>query len=306
MNKPGIEQSGINRIPILYVIGAGRSGTTLLSCLLELEDDYRAIGEVRYIGDPETWPHPCGCGKPQEECEVWGPLLHRWRNIDALAQWNSAMRARQLDQLVVSLSPRRPRPVLQHGLVQLESVYAALSEPGTVLVDESKTPWPGYLLAIQPWADVRFVELVRHPQEVIDSWGRRKAYSPTAPPEQVARNWLRAHVTADFVRLRTGRPWLRMPYNSLVNDPGLAVTRILGRPSHGLRQEQQQWVFDAPYNHIYLSNPDKLKRGRQVIRPTGSKEAPARSAAGKWQYLAIKYWDHRLSGQTELTRNWGR
>jgi len=183
-------------------------------------------------------------------------------------------------------------------------VYRALSDDETVLVDESMTPCPGYLLANQPWADVRFVQLVRHPQDVVGSMQRPKDYLRINPPEAVARNWLRAHLTAEFVRLRTGQPWLVLPYTQLVNDPDRTLTEILCHPPSGLRQENNQWAFTAPANHIYKSNPDKLKRGTVTIRPATSNRNPVKPGAGKWQYLANKYWKHRFGERGILRSNW--
>ena len=215
------------KVNIYYLIGAGRSGTTLLSRLLQVEGGHVALGEVRYIGLDETWEDPCGCGEPHHTCRFWGPHIENLR-AEHEKHWREVVSPRQVDQLAYFVFASRPPARLRQGLDYLSRLYHSLDDSGRVLVDESKLPWLGFVLSNQPWADVRFIELVRQPDDVVRSWTRRKSYTPALPSEDVARNWLRTHMTADLMRRRFGGPWLRLPYTTLANDPHGCLTTILG------------------------------------------------------------------------------
>jgi Sulfotransferase family len=296
----------LSKVSILYLVGSGRSGSTLLSRLLELQDGYRAVGETRYLGDAETWPLECGCGQRHQDCELWGPLIARWSDPGRLRAWGEANRAAQLDQLAGYALPSKPRPGVERGLVEVRRIFETLGANGDVVVDESKTPWLGYLLANQDWADVRFVELVRDPREVIGSWLREKDYLASTPPEVASKHWLRTCVTAELIRKRTGLPWLRTPYSRLANDPQGVLSDILGRPAQGLLPADGVVAFtNAPVNHIYLSNPDKRRRGPDSVRPATKKTIPAPPSVGPWQRLATAYWDRWLANRTELNDRFG-
>ena len=291
---------GQDQLSIIYLVGAGRSGTTLLSRLLELQDGFRAVGEPRYLGDASSWPLSCGCGQPHETCEVWGPLIARWADPERLRAWEAANRSRQLAQLSGFIAPSKPLPEVRHGLEEVRRVYSALAAGGATLVDESKTPWLGFLLAQQSWADVRFVELVRHPSEVLGAKARVKEYQPETPREVAAKHWLRTCVTANAIRMRTGRPWFRTSYQRLANEPGQVLNDILLHRPQGMDGA----AFTAGENHIYLSNADKLRRGADAVRPISSPTPAPEPDAGRWEKMCLQYWNRWLEGRTELRRGW--
>ena len=294
-------------LPVVYLVGAGRSGTTLLSRLLDLQDGVRAVGETRYAGDAHTWSLLCGCGRPHEQCDLWGPLVACWRaEPDRLDAWRRADYAAQLDQLTGFVAPRHLRAGVRSGMPEVRRVYEHLGSSGAALVDESKTPWLGFLLATQPWADVRFVELVRDPREVIASWQKAKDYLDYTPREVAAKHWLRTYLTAEAMRLRTGAPWFRTSYTRLADAPADVLADVLGKPARGLTAADGVTAFTAAENHIYLSNPDKLRRGPDAVRPSRRVTDEAVERRGPWERAATRYWTTWLEARTEFrSTNWG-
>ena len=287
-------------ISVLYLAGSGRSGSTLLSRLLELQQGYRSVGETRYVADAETWPVTCGCGRPHSECPLWGPLIDRWSDPQRLAAWSAANRAGQKDQLRGFISPNKPSPQLERAIAEVHEVFRKLSADGQIVVDESKTPWLGYLIANQPWADVRFVELVRDPREVIGSWQQEKDYLAASPRETMAKHWLRTCLTAEVVRKRTGLPWLRTSYNRLAADPIGVLSDIISGPVAGLQPADGVVTFEnAAANHIYLSNPDKTRRGPDSVRPPAQKRLIPAGKVGPCERAATQYWKRYLAARTE-------
>ena len=63
------------RQTIVYIMGYGRSGSTILDILLSNADETTGAGEV---ADVYTWAKrklPCACGSPLDQCEFWEPIL---------------------------------------------------------------------------------------------------------------------------------------------------------------------------------------------------------------------------------------
>ncbi len=292
------------RVSIVFLVGMGRSGTTLLSRLLDLEPGYRAVGELRYLADPASYQAPCGCGAPQAECAEWKPVADLMADPAKARDWRYAIFAPQRDQLTGLAAPSRPSAGLERALESVRLVYETLARDGSVLVDESKTPWMGYLLSMQPWAEVRFVELVRAPTDVIRSRSTAKGYQPPTPSEVVGKQWLRTCMTTALLRRRTSAPWLRISYSDLVNEPQKVLTQILGHEPQGLRREDGEWVFEAVPTHIFRSNSDKLRRGRDTVRPSTGRPAPLSPEAGRWARLADRYWRRFMAGRVAVARNW--
>ena len=293
-------------VTIVYVVGIGRSGTTLLSRLLDLEPGYRAVGEVRGLTHNSDLlaERPCGCGAPHFECEFWKSARRRLDEPRSRAAWEAAVWPAKRDQLAGFASPSSPGVRLADSVPELRAVYDSLGAGGATVVDESKNPWLGYLLWTQPWADVRFVELVRPPGDVLRSWSSTKGYQKITPREVVAKHWLRAHTTTALLRRRTRAPWLRLPYAQLVNEPERTLSQILRRPPTGIARVDGEWVFDSPSAHIWQSNSDKLRRGRDVIRPQRTPPAGLAADAGPWERAAHRYWQAWLSRRTSVSQNW--
>ena len=292
-------------VSLLYLVGAGRSGTTLLSRLLALQEGYRAVGEVRDITDRARHALPCGCGVSHATCPFWAPVLEYLSPARTAQAWNDAVLAGQADQIRAFARPSGDAPALRRAQPVLRSVYEALSDGADVVVDESKTPWFGYLLAVQPWADVRFVEVVRPPLEVLASAQKRKDYVPATDRELAARQWLRSCVTAAVVRRRLPNPWLRLSLSTLADRPVEALQRILGRPPDGLHSAGKLgWEFESPVEHIFHSNPDKLRRGLDIVQPVDRTRTDPVPGAGPWERLATRYWDSWLRDRVSLARSW--
>src|SRR3712207_7778115 len=63
-------------VKVLYVVGLGRSGSTILSNSLGQIAGYFSAGELNFI-----WRHNvlenrlCGCGRPFRECPVWTRVM---------------------------------------------------------------------------------------------------------------------------------------------------------------------------------------------------------------------------------------
>src|SRR4051794_19375101 len=125
--------------------------------------------------------------------------------------WRDAVLAGQREQIQGLFVPNRPTKRLARALEELRAVYELMAGDGDVVVDESKNPWLGYLLSTQPWADVRFIELVRPPGDVIKSRSAVKNYQGITPREVAGKHWFRTCVTTEVLRRRIRSPWLRLP-----------------------------------------------------------------------------------------------
>jgi hypothetical protein len=65
---------------VLFIIGMGRSGSTVLEMLLGNIPGYFSVGETRFFWEYVQHEHDlCGCGQQFHACEYWGP------NIKAIA-----------------------------------------------------------------------------------------------------------------------------------------------------------------------------------------------------------------------------
>ncbi len=176
MTKPLESQT----IPILYVAGAGRSGSTLLEMILGNLPGCFSIGEARYFA--EYWvaaDRLCGCGALLSECELWANVYMHLQKAGVAIDKMSAMaqtvdRTRNLPRLTLPFWPNRK--LSEEFLTGLAQLYDAIwRESGQqIIVDSSKVPSHLYILAQIPEIDLRVLHLVRDGRAVAYSWNKRR------------------------------------------------------------------------------------------------------------------------------------
>jgi hypothetical protein len=249
---------------VLYIAGSGRSGSTLVTTLLGQLDGVLAAGELRYLwqrGAVEN--RPCGCGLPFGECPVW---MADMKEVDADPS-GIAARLRLPGLLWRRRVPGHPDDAT------LAAVYAAVG--GKLVVDSSKLPPYGALVAGLPGVDLRVLHLVRDPRAAAFSWRRRRgldgdgdAQLMSRPPvAKAALLWLVWNASAGLLWRRSGR-YLRVRYEDLVADPAATVQRIaaFAGVAGDLPFIGPGTVRLAP-THSVAGNPSRHRSGEVRVTP---------------------------------------
>ncbi|MGD2217703.1 MAG: hypothetical protein PVJ64_13190, partial [Gemmatimonadales bacterium] len=67
----------MNELKVLFIVGKGRSGSTILDNILGQVDSFISLGEVWvWRGTRVLEEQNCGCGKRAAECPFWSKALH--------------------------------------------------------------------------------------------------------------------------------------------------------------------------------------------------------------------------------------
>ena len=273
------------KVKVLYVAGAGRSGSTLLGRLLGEPQEAVHVGELVYI-----WRrcfgenHVCGCGVPFLECPFWSEVFLRGFGgfdgvdyQDILETKRQLERTRNLPRLLAPWkSPRRQRRLEEYRQV-LTTLYRAIAETSgaSVVVDGSKSEAYGYLLQTVPGLDLRALHLVRDSRAVAYSLQRRKpdparrepsSALSTTSPAQAAFLWDASNLLLTLKMPSRRRAFLR--YEDFVADPLAALTRLwalMEEPLPALDFLKEQPML-LRTNHTVAGNPDRF-RASVTIRP---------------------------------------
>ena len=263
---------------VVYIVGAGRSGSTLLESLLTREIGGVAVGEIRlFLAGGYRWKVRCGCGEPFLECPFWSDVMAT--TLDD----TSADHRRLLEHTRRALVRNRAMPTLLRGRgswsADAEAVAAvhdrlyrsiARVSERSIVVDSSKTPGYGLFLTALGSVDVRVVHLVRDPRAVAYSWQRPKPWTQSAEatpptmrtrsPAASAREWLTNNGLAGLVRRRAAAS-TRVRYEDLADDPDgviASIVRELGLPNAA--------ATGAPMTeHGFLGNPARMGSGPGAV-----------------------------------------
>lgn len=169
-------------VRVLYIAGAGRSGSTALEQLLASRASYAAVGEVRYlIRRGVQLNERCSCGEPFDQCPFWKRVMEA-----AFGGYPSAieqfaidlgyfLRLRRLPAVRWSLVRSHEQRVRLDRLHAAQTrVYRAIREMSgsDVVLDSSKIGPYGFLLAGNQQIDLSVMHLVRDARGVAYSWRR--------------------------------------------------------------------------------------------------------------------------------------
>ncbi|MFM9961419.1 MAG: sulfotransferase family protein [Planctomycetaceae bacterium] len=319
-----------NAVRVIYIIGAGRSGSTLLDTVLANHPDVVGVGELVNLHSAGwTSNEVCACGQLGTECGFWTRVRDAWlrRVPEATVAGYVALQKRiefysrlGLMQIARMLRQRiSPTTEFQEYLRQTEALYQAIAEVSgkSVVVDSSKHPLRGALLAHLPSLDLRLVHLVRDARAV--TWSRKKALDANKqsgvqtaikprPAWYSVAYWAFVNVLSLIVCLFRRRQSLRMRYEDFVADPQAQLDRV-GRVC-GLDYSTTAQALltgeSLKVEHPIAGNRMRMK-GSVTLKPDWEwrERLPARDRAVCWLcagWLLLAFGYGRSNARSQMTR----
>jgi UDP-N-acetylglucosamine transferase subunit ALG13 len=174
--------SSVNKVPVLFVGSVPRSGSTIVSDLLNEHPHMVNIGELVHMWERGLIENNlCGCGQTFSDCEFWSKVgeiaFGGWGHISGERMHTLQRRADRTRYIPALLMPRVSRSmatsIVQYGAVITRILRAALEVSGApVVVDTSKHVSTALLLRQLPDIDLRVLHLIRDPRGVANSWSK--------------------------------------------------------------------------------------------------------------------------------------
>jgi len=297
----------MSRTRVLYILGWGRSGSTVLGNILGEIDGFFSAGELHYLWERSLVEgRACGCGRDVRTCEVWSEVLARIGvgtsvDADVVVAWlREVLRIRATPRLLrqrpgATLEP----PALASYAALTDRLYDAVAEVtgARVVVDSSKIPADAALLRLLPGVDASYVQLVRDPRAVAYSWSRAKEQrDPRAPatmrthgPLDSGVNWSMWNLAAEALAREVGPDrFLRVRYEDLIDDPRETVRRIVTMAREP--DAELPFVDDRTVrlgaNHTVSGNPDRFTTGPVSLR-SDDRWRGAQRRIDRWETVAL-------------------
>lgn len=260
---------------VVYVVGKGRSGSTLLDDLLGTVAGVASLGELRLLWSRGfTDGYRCACGALVSGCPVWtGAVADAIGSTspEALAgtdrlqgrvlSWAHAPR-------LLAAGPGDDDRALGAVMGRLyDSLAGRLG--ADVLVDSSKWPLPPGAFDVVPGWEAWVLHLVRDPRAVAHSYQRRKG--GVGQPElprfgalHTSLSWTARNATAELARRPVpAERFRRVRYEDLAADPR-GTMRSLG-DWLGIAEADGAFVGERTVRlgdaHLVGGNPRRLDRG---------------------------------------------
>jgi hypothetical protein len=265
---------------VLYVLGRGRSGSTIFGNVLGELDGFFCGGEIRFLWDPVVVRRSlCGCGSVVFECPVWSQVLDRLSDVDLdeVVRWQHAIVKEH--NTVRLLRHRRGRAwrALESYAAVMRRLYDELADVtgARVIVDTSKRPSYAAFLGTLDAFDPFYVHLVHEPHASAHSW-RSRNYASARGDRQVRRRtalgatirWDLLNLGSEAVLRRAGPARsLRVRYEDFVESPAATVerTRELVGETGGPSPFVDERTVTLGVNHTIAGNPSRFSTGTLVL-----------------------------------------
>jgi hypothetical protein len=277
---------GSDTVKVLYVVGLGRSGSTILSNSLGQIPGFFSGGELNFI-----WRHNvienrlCGCGRPFRECPVWSKVMDEaFGGMDAvdpremMRLQNSGTRTRHIPSMLTEGGRRSLAGRLEKLLISYGRLYEAIGTVtgSRVVVDSSKEPAHGFAMGMVPGVDFYVLHLIRDPRAAAYSWSKKKPQPDTDTREHMVRFsptkssalWDSWNASAEALWRRIPQRYLRLRYEDFVADPRKSFEKILalvGEPDAEPPLVGEREV-KLGVSHTVSGNPNRFDTGAVELR----------------------------------------
>lgn len=278
-----------DRVPVLFVAGTGRTGSTLVGNILASTPGAVSVGEVRHIwtrGLRQNWL--CGCGEHFASCPFWTSVLREGfgqpHGLDLARLQTSERQLLRLRTGIRALGwVHEPETIRgKHGYYfdAVERLYAAIAKisESDAIVDSSKTPTYGAVLAVLKSVDLRVLHLVRDPRAAAYSWVNPKPSPDRGPGLEMDRIgvaksaflWTWWNGVSDFLwTARPDIPIVRLRYETFTQYPESSVRSLRDKLLPELAGRPLDLTDDTArlgVAHTVSGNPERMKTGSVTIR----------------------------------------
>jgi hypothetical protein len=275
-------------VPVLYIGGWGRSGSTLLAHVLAEVPGFVSVGELRYVwqAGPEG-NELCGCGLKFDECPFWTAVGQEafggWENIDVqevLELESAVLRHRNVPLLLMGrLAPEHRRKVERYADLTA-SLYRAIQKVSgaEVVVDSTKNPPYAYFLRAAQASGLRLrvLHLVRDSRGAAHSWAKRMArpeitngdaFFQEFSPLKAGVRWMECNLAFEALR-RLRVPTVGMRYEALAADPRGELERMFAEMGEAGEHDLSAVgdSVEVSGQHSVRGNPMRFAHGRQKVR----------------------------------------
>ena len=267
---------------VLYVLGRGRSGSTVLGNVLGEIPGFFSAGELRVLWDPVVIRRSsCGCGTSIGECPIWSEVLARLSDIDLdqVVRWQHDIVRESNVLRLMRCRAGCSWPALEGYTRVTERLYEAILDVTgcSVIVDTSKRPSYGAFISMLERCDPYFVHLARDPRASAYSWHARR-HASAKGDEVRRRNALDSTVRWDLLNigsemvLRRIDPKHRMHlrYEDFASQPVntvKAICELVDETERRLPFVDTRTV-ELGVNHTIAGNPSRFQTGRIEVRDT--------------------------------------
>ena len=249
---------------IVYLMGAGRSGTTLVTTLLGNANGIIAIGEMHQFLEYVLDNKPCSCGQELANCEFWAPVI---KSLLAGYSREELLNYQQLSAKVESHTYILKSLVSQHKKYteftqdvfnKIATIYGPIT-----YVDSSKYISRGLQLSKKFGANLKLVYMVRDVRGVINSFKKNVQTSKSALGS-IVYYWGINSFGLLVAMLYGKKRVFKFRYEDLIANPERTLTSLGSFLEVPLTAVQNKLTNDTPFVMPHIIAGNRMRSQQQI------------------------------------------
>jgi hypothetical protein len=264
---------------IIYIVGDGRSGSTLLDSVLNNTEKSISIGEfsrfwTRYIEGTSN----CGCGKNICHCDLWSKIIKETELKFSISLGDIEKRIFQLRYFknFKNIDKFINDPEWREFCNLIKYVYQRIFEisESEIIIDSSKYPSWGYFLYKLNFTDFYFIHLERRLADVANSWKKIQllpeynydVFMPVKSNFTILKSWIKIKFLCDKIKKEAGNKYIFVHYNFFCLHQNKFFARIESFLNIYLKKDDLKFKE----NHAIGGNPMRNNAKRLEIKNSKS------------------------------------
>jgi hypothetical protein len=273
-------------VPVLYILGSGHCGSTLLDLLLDSHPEITGLGECEKAGRKET----CGCGKPFPACRFWGGLFRETADgKETMPDTGQVYRGagdflRDNGNYRLENAPGDSRATSEYAAAAAALYgYARRRSNAAALVDSSKNVDRVAFLEAKGIVRPVVVHIVRDGRGVMWSYMKKGRKSL-----QYLYWWLVSNLKIELLVRRRRLPRVFLTYEALAGNPARELARILRAVNLDYREDMLH--FRKHPHHLVAGNQIRKQGPEEIVEDRAWKRAL--SPFHQLAYFVLAGWMH--------------
>lgn len=280
---------------VLYIMGTGRSGSTILEIVLGSAKETFGTGELfNILKDGYLKNSPCSCDQEFNDCKVWSSLKASLPLSDdetsklikdfSRLEWHSGF---WLQWFGISTPNQQYFEINQHIIRTLKEITGSKT-----IIDSSK--YAGRVLALNKLLgnQLKVIWLVRKPENIITSFQKKNK------GEQLPKSSLKAAIyifvvtlSAKLVQKKLGNRCLLVHYEDFISNPQQELSKISSWANIDLEESIEKIKHQKPFSPGHLVTANRLRQSKEIIlKVTGEKTADPKKGAQSLITWGINIW----------------
>lgn len=273
----------MNKLKVIYIVGEGRSGSTLLERLLGQHSKIFSAGELKHIWERSFLDNQlCSCGKSFYDCEIWTEIRKNFTqkidNVDPKEIMEAFNKTSRLRHYILKKNlDNQFSKVINNIYTKLYESILETTEKEFV-IDASKHPVFAHILGLNKNIDLYIIHLVRDSRGVTYSWLKKKKrpeitkkieYMPRYSFFRTAISWnIVNQISQDLNNLKNTK-YFFVKYEDLVSNPIKMlknITKFLNIDDNFDSLFIKENVISLVENHTVAGNPMRFKTGKIELK----------------------------------------